>query len=81
MRLTLDEEVGNNIEHGVESLRPVVVSNQVVKAEEISELGLGHSDLGPLVFSHENVVSAVETTLFEEFADEETGKILGRELS
>lgn len=81
MRLTDDEEVGNNVEHSVEGLRPIVVANQVVKAKEICELGLGHGNLGPLVLSHENVVGPVEATLFEEFANEEAGKILWRELS
>ena len=74
--LLYDEEVAEDVKHGLKLLALRVSLHQGLDAEELHQLVLSHGHLGPGVLEHELVIGLVEAVLLQELADEEAREVL-----
>ena len=74
--LLYDEEVAEDVEHGLILLALGVALHEGLDAEEPHQLVLGHGHLGTHVLNHELVIGLIEAVLLQELPDEEAREVL-----
>jgi len=74
--LPVDEEVADDVDHGLEGLRLGVLLHQLFEPQQPRQLVLRHRNFGTRVLSHKRFVRLVEPVFLQELADQEARVVL-----